>query len=167
MKTINNESLCDVFDIDFETEDTTITKEPADMKDSISKIESALNEKDYVDDQLKNLLRTANSLLSAASDLISTTLDPEAISSASSMINSVSNIISEINKSVLIEKKFKMQQKLEQMKIEAREKHIMLRNSESAQLGSGNNITNNFLQFNQETIVKQILEAQKTDLLNK
>jgi len=133
---------------------------------------SVCKKEQFVEDELKVLLKNASCMLAVAKDIVETTPDAETISSASNMINSVTSLINELNRNVLVDRRFHNQAKLEQIKVDGK-KDLARYKSELDQkkpnLGSGNTINvqnNNYVPFNQEDIVKSIVQAEKTNVID-
>jgi hypothetical protein len=117
------------------------------------------------DKQLKDLMVNANNVMSAANYLISSTPDAESIAAAASLLSSINGIISEFRKSNQMRKRFEYQKRLEEIKIEARERMFEKKieaDKEKIKIGDGNtiNIQNNMIPFSQEKIV-EIIESRK------
>lgn len=130
-------------------------------------IENDKTDTDFVNEELKGLLKTTHKLMDAASFVLNGTPDAETIASASTLVNSIKDVIAEINKSVLIEKRFKEQIKLEKLKLDGK---MLLEERKATnkkpELGSGNtfiqNTTNNTITANsQEDIIDMIRGIQK------
>jgi hypothetical protein len=125
------------------------------------------SDSDFVNTELKSLLNTTHKLMEAASFILNGAPDAETIASASTLVGSIKDVISEINKSVLIEKRFEEQTKLEQMKIEARTNLEQLKaKHKKPELGSNNtfiqnNTSNTIAAGSQEDIIDMIRDIQK------
>ena len=129
--------------------------------------QSISNKENFVEIQLKDLLKTSNEMMDAAKYLINSCPDAETIDSASSMIDSIAKIIAEFNRTIMLGKRFQLQTELEKVKIDARANLIRLRasiqNDPKLIMGDGNTINiqqNNLVPFNQESIVRQLIAEE-------
>ena len=145
---------------------TPTSKEFIEENNSVSKKEQ------FVENELKVLLKNASCMLAVAKDIVETTPDAETISSASNMINSVTNLINELNRNVLVDRRFHNQAKLEQIKVDGKKDlakfKSQLDQAKAPNLGTGNTINvqnNHYVPFNQEDIVKSIMEAEKEKII--
>jgi len=140
-------------------EDKTIVK--SETKNDI--IEEDEN-KDFVNDHLKKLLKTSDKLMDMAVYLIDSAANAETIASASNLISSTKDIISEINKSVLVKTRFNEQAKLEKMKIEARQNLAEFKAATGKQkidMGSGNT----FIQNTEQNLVSSYSQEDIVDMI--
>ena len=90
---------------------------------------SYIDEDDFVDIEIKNLLEKANNFLDSANILVTSSPDPETISAAASMLNALTKVINEINKPVILKKKFKYQKELEEVKQNGRKELTELKST--------------------------------------
>jgi hypothetical protein len=130
-------------------------------------IEDPKTEEDFVDTELKQLLKKSNEMMDAAKYLVTSTPDSEAIAAASSMINSISNIISEFNRAIIFNKRQKFQMDLEKLKFINREKLTKIKARAALQIKDSTiNVQNNLIEggrvpFSQEDIVKEIIKQKR------
>lgn len=119
----------------------------------------------FIEEEMKELMKNANEIMKAAKYLISTAPDAETVASASTLISSITSIISEFNKSVLMNKRFKLAKELEDHKQNAKLQILELKNKQTQlSLGKGNTFNtqiNNLVPFSQESVVKAILKEQE------
>jgi hypothetical protein len=167
---VNTDELNEFFNIDTsltQTEDSNemiVLQNEFIPKDDEEKVKE---QEQYIDNELKRLLDTANNLMDAAKYVVEQTPDPDTVTAASSMISSVGHIISEFNKMVLMKERFKEQTKLEKLKINARNNLAQFRASTQKQqltLGEGNTINiqnNNLVSSSQEDIIAEIIAQEK------
>jgi hypothetical protein len=160
---VNN--LGSIFGVQGSLDNGSLTTIPSNESKILSEIDSS-EDKDF-DDQLKDLLENANSIMSAAKYLISTTPDAESIAAAASLLASINGIVSEFRKTTQMKKRFEYQKQLELLKIQAREKlqqEKIKADKEKIQIGDGNTINiqnNNMIPFSQEQVVNIIEERRK------
>ena len=159
---------------DSEEEEIVVNATSSTVETEKDKQREPKSDSDFVNNELKGLLKTTHKLMDAASFILNGAPDAETIASASTLVGSIKDVISEINKSVLIEKRFEEQTKLEQMKINGRKNLEELKaKHKKPEIGSGNtfiqNTTNNTIEANsQEDIIDMIRGIQKdTEYENK
>jgi len=169
-KQMNNDVLNELFDLEIEPPKTYI--------DSIHEQENEqIQDVDYVDVQLKQLLQNSNDILDAAKTMILAAPDnPDLLSSTSNVISSIGQLITEFNKTVLLDKtykkkieylneKHKKELEKEKMRIEARQNLALLKSPQTPQIGSGNTIiqNNNYISYSQEDVIKELLALEKEE----
>jgi len=175
-KYMDDAGLDDIFNLPDELEsDLVDTKTVTTTYGSTQNVDNKpTNDTDTVEERLKTLLSTANTLLDDASGLISNTVSPEGIMAVSTMVNSVTSVISELNKTILIQHKFKANLDLEREKAKLRAELVRERMSlqtkknnplavpssttDGNPLQGGNYQQNNYLIYSQEDIVRKVLE---------
>lgn len=122
---------------------------------------------DDFDEQLKMLLKNANEVMGAAKYLINSTPDAESIAAAAGLLSSINGIVSEFRKTNQMRKRFEYQKKLEELKIEARERLMdkkIAADKDKIKIGDGNTINiqnNNMVPFSQEHIISIIENRRK------
>ena len=133
--------------------------------DSSKPAEPPKESSDFIDDEMKTLLSNANGIFKAAKYLIDTSPDAETVASASALIGSITSIISEFNKSILMTKRFKLTKELEDHKQKQKLEILQQKaNQLKLDMGKGNTYNtqiNQLVPFNQESIVKTILQEQQ------
>jgi hypothetical protein len=158
MKQFDEDGLSELFNLDIE---------PPEEKDETEVIptDSIEDDESYIEREIKQLGVTANQILATAQTMIHSTPDAETVSAASSLISSITHLLAEFNKSILIEKKHKLNTQLETMKIKARKELAEMRSKKS--LGEGNTFVqdNRTVVISQETLVKDLLDMDQDDNL--
>jgi hypothetical protein len=162
MKQFDEDGLSELFDLDIEPPEEDETEIET---EEVTPDEHMDNES-YVEQEIKQLTITANQILATVHTMIHSTPDAETVSAASSLISSMTHLISEFNKSVLIEKKHRLNKELETMKINARMELAEKRGKKA--IGDGNTFVqdNRTVVISQEDLVKDLLNMDSKNLID-
>jgi hypothetical protein len=187
-RTVNSDKLNNIFDLDESnstffssdnvddllnselTEEEIIiqnidTTDEATMESAEQAAIDADPDSEYINTNLKEMIVDVKDIIAAAKYLIDSSPDEHTIVAASTLFTSAVGLLKELNKGVLQSRKERHALALEKLKIDARMKLVKYKADLNPlkQLGSGNtiNIDNRQVNFSQESVIQEMVKAQK------
>lgn len=128
----------------------------------VKEIPEKIDNTDFLDKQIKSIIRSCESMIETAQYQVSSSGTPEAIEAASKLIMAASTLMTEMNKQVILDRTHRKRVELETIRaqhrlveLEKKYKLIMEKDSKKLMMGQGNsfNQTNNYMVFEQEKLV--------------
>ena len=136
----------------------------------VNQVPEKIDNTDYLDKQLKNIIRSCESMIETAQYQVSSSGTPESIEAASKLIVAAGTLMTEMNKQVMLDRTHRKKVELEAIRaqhrlveLEKKYKLIMEKDTKKLTMGQGNqfNQTNNYMVFEQEKLVDFIREQQQ------
>lgn len=158
-------------------ENTSIQVAPnSAMALKFNSIPEKIDNTEYLDKTIKNIMRSCETMIEAAQYQVSTGGTPESIEAAAKIMASAGLLLGEMNKAIMLDRTHRKKVELETHKaqlrlfeLEKKYKLIMEKDAKKNTMGQGNQFTqnNNYAIFDQEKFVEMIKDQQRLNSENK